>query len=93
MPAERRNRWAPCYDCGAFKTAQICLLTYWTERSADIAITGLMMLADIPYERGLSHADIRWGDGTQCNFPLFSWLSPLPLQWMYVIYWIMLAGI
>jgi len=51
-----------------------------------------MMLMDIPYERGLSHADMRWGDGSQCNFPLFSWMSPLPLQWMYVVYWIMLTG-
>jgi len=51
-----------------------------------------MMLADIPYERGLSYADMRWGDSSQCNFPLFSWLSPLPLQWMYVVYWAMIAG-
>jgi len=50
------------------------------------------MLLDIPYERGLSIADIRWGDDTQCHFPLFSWLTPLPLKWMYVVYWIMLAG-
>ena len=54
---------------------------------------GLMMLMDTVHERGFSHADIRWGDSSQCNFPLFSWLSPLPLQWMYVVYWIVLAGI
>jgi len=58
----------------------------------DVAAAGLMMLLDIPYERGLSYADIRWGDDTHCHFPLFSLLSPLPLQWMYFVYWIMLAG-
>ena len=58
-----------------------------------VAVVGLMMMLDIPYERGLWYADMRWGDDTQCNFPLFSWLSPLPLQWMYAVYWIMMAGI
>ena len=63
-----------------------CWWTFWL-------CIGLMMLLDIPYERALSHADVRWGDDTQCNFPLFSWLSPLPLKWMYAVYWIMIAGI
>jgi len=50
------------------------------------------MVLDIPYERGLSYADLRWGDDSQCHFPLFSWLSPLPLKWMYAVYWTMLTG-
>ncbi|XP_076330015.1 gamma-glutamyl carboxylase [Tachypleus tridentatus] len=53
---------------------------------------GLMMIMDIPNERGLANADIMWGDPWKCRFPLFNILRPLPLEWMYVIYFIMLIG-
>ena len=28
----------------------------------------------------------RWDDPTLCYFPLFDWLKPLPIDWMYVVY-------
>ena len=53
---------------------------------------GLLMVIDLPQERGLSYADIRWGDPTECRFPLFNFLKPLPLEWMYIVYLVALAG-
>ncbi|XP_060082240.1 vitamin K-dependent gamma-carboxylase-like [Ylistrum balloti] len=53
---------------------------------------GLLMVIDIPQERGMAVADSRWGDNSVCYFPLFDWLQPLPLKWMYVVYLIMLFG-
>ena len=50
------------------------------------------MVVDIPQERGLAHADYKWGDAEECRFPLFDFLSPLPIQWMYVVYLVMLSG-
>ncbi|KAK7493351.1 hypothetical protein BaRGS_00015477 [Batillaria attramentaria] len=37
-------------------------------------------------------ADVRWGDPEQCHFPLFDWLQPLPVQWMIILYFLMLIG-
>ncbi|ELT96478.1 hypothetical protein CAPTEDRAFT_169440 [Capitella teleta] len=53
---------------------------------------GLLMVMDIPQERGMSHADYKWGDEDECRFPLFDFLSPLPIAWMYVVYLIMWMG-
>ena len=50
------------------------------------------MVIDLPQERGLSSADNRYGDPRECRFPLFDFLKPLPLEWMYVVYLVMLAG-
>ncbi|XP_043940230.1 vitamin K-dependent gamma-carboxylase [Protopterus annectens] len=51
------------------------------------------MLIDIPQERGLSHLDYRFLDGLEvCRFPLFNFLQPLPLDWMYLLYVVMLLG-
>lgn len=50
------------------------------------------MFFDIPEERGLSEADIRWGDPDECRFPLFDFLQPLPLHWMCIVYLIMWIG-
>jgi len=50
------------------------------------------MLLDIPEERGLAIADIRWGDPLECRFPLFSFLPVLPLQWMFMVYLVMWLG-
>lgn len=50
------------------------------------------MMIDIPQERGMSHADIRWGRKDVCRFPLFSDLKVAPLEWMYIIYLIMFIG-
>ncbi|XP_049773987.1 vitamin K-dependent gamma-carboxylase isoform X1 [Schistocerca cancellata] len=56
------------------------------------ALFGLLMVLDIPEERGLADADIRWGNPDECRFPLFSNLHPLPLEWMCIIYLIMWIG-
>ena len=57
-----------------------------------ISIAGFSMILDILEERGLGDADIKWGDPNECRFPLFSFLQPLPLQWMCIIYLIMWIG-
>ncbi|XP_073444668.1 vitamin K-dependent gamma-carboxylase [Dendrobates tinctorius] len=54
---------------------------------------GLLMVLDIPQERGLSYLDHKYLDGLDvCRFPLFNSLKPLPLDWMYLTYVIMLLG-
>lgn len=53
---------------------------------------GTLMMIDIPQERGMSHADVRWGRKDVCRFPLFSDLKVAPLEWMYIIYLIMFIG-
>ena len=50
------------------------------------------MMVDIPQERGMAHADVRWGRKDVCRFPLFSDLKVAPLEWMYIIYLIMFIG-
>ena len=57
-----------------------------------ISIAGFLMVVDIPEERGLADADIKWGDPNECRFPLFNFLQPLPLQWMCIVYLIMWIG-
>jgi vitamin K-dependent gamma-carboxylase len=53
---------------------------------------GFLMFFDIPEERGLAIADIRWGDPLECRFPLFNFLPLLPLQWMLLVYLVMWLG-
>ncbi|KAJ1091821.1 hypothetical protein NDU88_004936 [Pleurodeles waltl] len=54
---------------------------------------GLLMVLDIPQERGLGYLDYKYLDGLEvCRFPLFNNLGPLPLDWMYLVYVIMLSG-
>ncbi|XP_023227590.1 vitamin K-dependent gamma-carboxylase-like [Centruroides sculpturatus] len=53
---------------------------------------GIVMILDIPDERGLSIADSRWGDPLKCRFPMFDSISPLPLKWMCMVYLLMLTG-
>ncbi|XP_049640871.1 vitamin K-dependent gamma-carboxylase isoform X2 [Suncus etruscus] len=54
---------------------------------------GLLMVLDIPQERGLSSLDRRYLDGLDvCRFPLLNALKPLPLDWMYLVYTIMFLG-
>lgn len=54
--------------------------------------SGALMMLDIPAERGLGEADLRWGDDNDCRFPLFNFLKPLPLEYMCMIYFIMWLG-
>ncbi|XP_008422324.1 vitamin K-dependent gamma-carboxylase [Poecilia reticulata] len=54
---------------------------------------GLLMAIDVTQERGLSHLDYKYLDGAPvCRFPLFNFLEPLPLDWMYVVYLVMFLG-
>ncbi|XP_069475149.1 vitamin K-dependent gamma-carboxylase isoform X2 [Ambystoma mexicanum] len=54
---------------------------------------GLLMVLDIPQERGLGYLDYKYLDGLEvCRFPLFNALHPLPLDWMYLVYVLMLSG-
>lgn len=54
---------------------------------------GLVMAIDVTQERGLSHLDYKYLDGAPvCQFPLFNFLQPLPLDWMYLVYVVMFLG-
>lgn len=53
---------------------------------------GLLMMIDIWQERGLSQLLEEYGDPTLCRFPLFNWLQPLPLVWMYIVYLVLFIG-
>lgn len=51
------------------------------------------MAIDVTQERGLSHLDYKYLDGAPvCRFPLFNFLQPLPLDWMYLVYTVMFLG-
>lgn len=50
------------------------------------------MLFDTIQERGLSGADVIFGDANECYFPLFNFLHPLPVQWMIILYTVMAFG-
>ncbi|MBN3296927.1 VKGC carboxylase, partial [Amia calva] len=74
----------------------VCLLNRPTD-SASLGmfrfLFGLLMVVDIPQERGLSYLDYKYLDGAEvCRFPLFNFLKPLPMDWMYLVYVIMLTG-
>lgn len=53
---------------------------------------GILMMIDAVNERGLSVADVRWGDASECRFPFLPGLKPLPLHWMCFVYVLLLAG-
>ncbi len=50
------------------------------------------MMIDIPNERGMAEADVEYGDSQQCYFPLFSFLKPLEMKYMILMYGIMFIG-
>ncbi|XP_060642951.2 vitamin K-dependent gamma-carboxylase [Anolis sagrei] len=74
----------------------VCLLNRPTDPAALGVfrfLFGLLMALDIPQERGLSYLDHKYLDGLPvCRFPLFNFLEPLPLDWMYLVYTVMLLG-
>ncbi|KAL5019128.1 hypothetical protein ScPMuIL_004850 [Solemya velum] len=86
--------FSPTTDFRSFHSF-VCLLNRPTDPSC-LGVTrflyGLLMMMDIVQERGLGHADRRWGDAEECRFPLISSLKPLPLEWMYIVYLVMLVG-
>ncbi|XP_063591445.1 vitamin K-dependent gamma-carboxylase-like [Penaeus indicus] len=50
---------------------------------------GVLMALDVLQERGMSVADVKWGDSSKCRFPLLEVLHPLPLPYMVVLYAVM----
>ncbi|CAL8277732.1 unnamed protein product [Merluccius merluccius] len=74
----------------------VCLLNRPTDPAAlgiFRCMFGTLMFIDITQERGLSHLDYKYLDGAPvCRFPLFSFLEPLPMDWMYLVYVVMLLG-
>ncbi|XP_077099130.1 vitamin K-dependent gamma-carboxylase isoform X2 [Siphateles boraxobius] len=74
----------------------VCLLNRPTD-PASLGIFrflfGMLMALDITQERGLSHLDFKYLDGVPvCRFPLFNFLKPLPMDWMFFVYFVMLLG-
>ncbi|RZF35606.1 hypothetical protein LSTR_LSTR005134 [Laodelphax striatellus] len=63
-----------------------------TSLSAVRVLFGIVMLIDTLEERGFTEAERLWGDPKECRFPLFNFLRPLPLKWMYFLYTIMSFG-
>lgn len=55
-------------------------------------LAGFLMVLDIHIERGFSEVDHRFGDFTQCHFPLFDFVKPLTFQWMCMLYLLMWLG-
>ncbi|XP_065076830.1 vitamin K-dependent gamma-carboxylase [Ochlerotatus camptorhynchus] len=53
---------------------------------------GLMMLIDIPEERGGGDLDFRWGDPSGCKFPLINGMEPMSYPRMGIVYLIMWLG-
>lgn len=53
---------------------------------------GILMMLDIPNERGMAEADVEYGTTTQCRFPLFDFLTPLRVEYMVLVYFIMFMG-
>nr|CAB3248933.1 vitamin K-dependent gamma-carboxylase [Phallusia mammillata] len=49
---------------------------------------GILMMIDIPQERGMVHVDARYGEGTEdlCRFPYIHSLKPLSYDYMAALY-------
>ena len=47
---------------------------------------GIMMLIDVPEERGGSVLDVRFGKATNCFFPLVTFIKPLDASKMGLLY-------
>ncbi|KAF4108036.1 vitamin K-dependent gamma-carboxylase [Onychostoma macrolepis] len=74
----------------------VCLLNRPTD-PASLGIFrflfGMLMALDITQERGLSHLDYKYLDGAPvCRFPLFNFLKPLSMDWMFFVYFVMFLG-
>lgn len=55
-----------------------------------LLLPGLLMMLDIPQERGMSEADIKWNTEKTCHFPLLHGLTPLSLNFMIILYALMI---
>ena len=50
------------------------------------------MFLDIFHERGFQNIDQEYAEDDLCRFPLFNFLRPLSLEWMYMVYLTMVLG-
>lgn len=57
-----------------------------------MAFLGLLMMLDLPEERGGAEIDLRWGESDDCHFPLFPILKPLSFPYMGLLYAFMWLG-
>jgi vitamin K-dependent gamma-carboxylase len=66
----------------------------WEFGEIDVFVfVGILMMLDIPQERGMAHADIYYpNEDRECQFPLFNFLEPFRAEYMVVTYFIMLLG-
>lgn len=75
------------------QTIHLGLAHFVVAETSCLFYAGLLMAIDITQERGLSHLDYKYLDGAPvCRFPLFNFLQPLPMDWMYMVYLVMLLG-
>lgn len=73
-----------------FLLLQVCSCA---NKHTAVLFTGMLMAVDVTQERGLSHLDYKYLDGAPvCRFPLFNFLEPLPMDWMYLVYLVMFFG-
>lgn len=49
------------------------------------------MIIDIPQERGMLYIERHYGEES-CHFSLFNFIQPLSVDWMHVVYLVMLLG-
>lgn len=69
---------------------------YAAKDPAGLGITrflfGLLMIIDIFDERGLLLVPEKWGDPDACHFPLFDSLPRLSMEYMHIVYLILLVS-
>uniref|UniRef100_A0A8C4N651 HTTM-like domain-containing protein n=1 Tax=Eptatretus burgeri TaxID=7764 RepID=A0A8C4N651_EPTBU len=53
---------------------------------------GLLMVLDIPQERGLASLDKKYPSPPICHFPLFHDFQPPPIDFLYLAYLLMFIG-
>ncbi|XP_073952042.1 gamma-glutamyl carboxylase isoform X1 [Choristoneura fumiferana] len=78
---------------------KVALYLHAPKHASSLALTrilfGLMMLFDIPDERGGATMQKRWGDPKSCHFPLFTFIQAIPMPYMALVYaalWIGAVG-
>nr|XP_045599854.1 vitamin K-dependent gamma-carboxylase-like [Procambarus clarkii] len=101
-PRDSRNAacGSKCTEVLGFKPRELLSLTALARllhRPCDPAalaatrvMFGVLMVLDVPQERGLGVADVKWGDPNTCRFPLLSFLTPPPLPYMVLLYGLLL---
>ena len=50
------------------------------------------MLLDVFEGKRMHRLEIDWEDDDKCRFPLFDFLQPLRVEYMYMVYLIMILG-